>query len=93
MRNLRGILGIRWLHYVTNAEAKDRTHLKDKEPRIRRRRPFKHVAGMQSGVPAHDTQWTALGVRIAVVPFHIQAGSKPMGLLGPLELTAQGGPR
>ena len=65
--------------YVTNAEVKDRTHLKDKEPRIRRRRPFGHMARMQSGVPAHDTQWTALGVRIAVVPFHIQTGSNPAG--------------
>ena len=79
--------------YVTNAEVKDHTHLKDKEPRIRRRRPFKHVAGMQSGVPAHDTQWTAIGVRIAVVLFRIQAGSDPAGSLKPLGLTAQEGPR
>ena len=93
MRNRRDILGIRWFDYVANAEVKDRTHLKDKEPKIRHRRPFGHVARMQSRVPAHDTLWTALGVRIAVVPFYIQAGSDPAGSLKPLGLTAQEGPR
>ena len=47
-----------------NVEVKDRTHLEDIEPAIRRRKLalFGHMARMQPGVPVHDAIWTALGV-------------------------------
>ena len=75
MHGLRRLLRVRWFDHKPNVQVKDRTRLKDIEPRIRCRRLafFGHVALMQPGIPTHDALWTALEVAVAML--YTQAGS------------------